>query len=823
MGEKLQRQLNYIDARRCFQESLNVYFQDVARTPLQEGMKTGPPSESQIRQAKRAQQALKDQLTSLGLKDMVPTPDADDMLGNMQEQKQQQGGVDSSRHITPLAAPEPAFRFRVKGHVPLPNEDNSHLAQTDTQTQTQTQTYTSTNSNNNNMNMSNNSNNNSTANSNNKTTTAAAAAEQTQENQQQQQQQERENDDNSNNKKRKVSTTRTSNTTVGGTVPVPIAPAPVPLLPPMPLVSTVMPNGASTVPEDQLWGASNVASVTSPLKTFGVDLAENFVHQSPVCSVAFSHNGLMLATGSEWNAQLFNVETGEKITQLEEPKSMKTGRPSSRDEHFVRCVCFSHDDTLLAASFPDYAVKIWNIKERKLIHSLTGHTEEVFAVDFSSNGKYVISGSADATARLWDLQTGQLVRIFGGPEEISIKKGLPRIGSISSVAISPDSRFVALGSLDKIIQIWDLETGDFVETLKGHAKSVYSVAWSPDGRCIISGSKDETVKLWDVTAGSGLRRPRCRLTYRGHKDLVLSVSYAPSGDWFISGSKDNTIRFWDIREEECFMTLQGHNNSVINVAVHMSGQRVASASGDCKARIWKCGTDVTTPQTNIVQPLLPSTAILSSSSGLLTSATAGTVTGVTPTAKYTPSSSLITGVPKALAANTPPSFSIYSARPSALLGSTAGSTTGSSVGSNVGSATGSAPGSLVAAAISTKERMAAAFAAVLKPVTASAKTVASALTGSNNNAATSSASSPASSPSSSLSSSNQPAVSSAVSGSSPAQRSTIVPPLVATIRPQNQTSTASSSASSSSSDSDSSSSQDHDAPSSPEIDINIIV
>eukprot|EP00743_Colponemidia_sp_Colp-15_P006453 GILK01006944.1.p1 GENE.GILK01006944.1~~GILK01006944.1.p1 ORF type:complete len:1052 (+),score=207.70 GILK01006944.1:196-3156(+) len=139
MGEKLQRQLNYIDARRCFQESLNVYFQDVARTPLQEGMKTGPPSESQIRQAKRAQQALKDQLTSLGLKDMVPTPDADDMLGNMQEQKQQEGGMDSSRHITPLSAPEPAFRFRVKGHVPLPNEDNSHLAQTQTQTQTQTQ------------------------------------------------------------------------------------------------------------------------------------------------------------------------------------------------------------------------------------------------------------------------------------------------------------------------------------------------------------------------------------------------------------------------------------------------------------------------------------------------------------------------------------------------------------------------------------------------------------------------------------------------------------------------------------------------------------
>jgi general transcriptional corepressor TUP1 len=75
---------------------------------------------------------------------------------------------------------------------------------------------------------------------------------------------------------------------------------------------------------------------------------------------------------------------------------------------------------------------------------------------------------------------------------------------VTSVAISPNGSFVAAGSLDTIVRIWDVKSGILVDRLRGHRDSVYSVAFTPDGRGLVSGSLDKTLKYWDV---SGLYRP----------------------------------------------------------------------------------------------------------------------------------------------------------------------------------------------------------------------------------------------------------------------------------------------------------------------------
>lgn len=69
---------------------------------------------------------------------------------------------------------------------------------------------------------------------------------------------------------------------------------------------------------------------------------------------------------------------------------------------------------------------------------------------------------------------------------------------VTSVCISPDGRFVAAGSLDTVVRIWDVQTGVLVERLKGHRDSVYSVAFTPDGKGLVSGSLDKTLKYWDI-------------------------------------------------------------------------------------------------------------------------------------------------------------------------------------------------------------------------------------------------------------------------------------------------------------------------------------
>jgi general transcriptional corepressor TUP1 len=96
---------------------------------------------------------------------------------------------------------------------------------------------------------------------------------------------------------------------------------------------------------------------------------------------------------------------------------------------------------------------------------------------------------------------------------------------VTTVAISPDGRYVAAGSLDKSVRVWDSSTGHLLERLDGpdgHKDSVYSVAFSPDGRNLVSGSLDKTIKMWELHAPKGLPGPapkggRCIKTFEGHK------------------------------------------------------------------------------------------------------------------------------------------------------------------------------------------------------------------------------------------------------------------------------------------------------------------
>jgi WD40 repeat protein len=120
----------------------------------------------------------------------------------------------------------------------------------------------------------------------------------------------------------------------------------------------------------------------------------------------------------------------------------------------------------------------------------------------------------------------------GGP---ILNAGSNADSGITSVAISPDSRYVAAGSLDTIVRIWDVTTGQLVEQLRGHRDSVYSVAFTQDGKGLVSGSLDRTLKGWDVSAvvagamkGKGpgsegkLGVSPCTMDFVGHKVCVLS-------------------------------------------------------------------------------------------------------------------------------------------------------------------------------------------------------------------------------------------------------------------------------------------------------------
>lgn len=256
-------------------------------------------------------------------------------------------------------------------------------------------------------------------------------------------------------------------------------------------------------------------------RTLDVFLVHNLVHESVVCCVRFSADGRYVATGCNRSAQIFDVESGQKVCELlDDSVQDKDG------DLYIRSVCFSPDGTLLATGAEDRRIRVWDINTRRIRCSFDGHDQDIYSLDFSKNGRLIASGSGDKSVRLWDIETRSQIMV------LSIEDG------VTTVAMSPDGRYVAAGSLDKSVRVWDCSSGYLVERLEGaagHKDSVYSVAFSPTGQQLVSGSLDKTIKMWELSPQRGLlpnsasNPGKCMRTFEGHKVCCILV-FSPKAD-----------------------------------------------------------------------------------------------------------------------------------------------------------------------------------------------------------------------------------------------------------------------------------------------------
>ena len=111
-------------------------------------------------------------------------------------------------------------------------------------------------------------------------------------------------------------------------------------------------------------------------------------------------------------------------------------------------------------------------------------------------------------------------------------------GGLNTVAWSPDGTRLVVGSDDHCVYVLTTE-GRLLWRGEGHEGIVWSVAWSAHGRWLASGSLDATVQLWDPASGAEIRH--CD----EHDKGVYSVAWSPDGRWLASGSEDRTVRLWD--------------------------------------------------------------------------------------------------------------------------------------------------------------------------------------------------------------------------------------------------------------------------------------
>jgi WD40 repeat protein len=260
-----------------------------------------------------------------------------------------------------------------------------------------------------------------------------------------------------------------------------------------------------------------------------------------VTCLAFSPDGKRFATGGGFKKVIYTDKQGPG----QEGASMKWDRPDwpgdcsvvvwetdtgkklatlsgqgvgHRDE--VTCLAFTPaGDRLVSGSF-DKFVSLWDLKTGKEIRRFHGHKGEVFGVAVSADGKRLLSCS------------GQL-----GREKKEKKKG-GKEGDKEPEPAPPEPE--KQPEQDNTVRLWDLETGKLLRTFTGHHNAVFAVAISPDGQRALSGSFDASVRLWDVESGKEL------VSNFDHRAAVTCVAFTPDGQQAVSGGWDKKLRVWKL-------------------------------------------------------------------------------------------------------------------------------------------------------------------------------------------------------------------------------------------------------------------------------------
>jgi WD40 repeat protein len=153
-------------------------------------------------------------------------------------------------------------------------------------------------------------------------------------------------------------------------------------------------------------------------------------------------------------------------------------------------------------------------------------------------------------------------------------------GPLAALAWSNDGAHIASGGADRVIRIWDAESGRCHRSLVGHTGGVFDVAFSPDGTVLVSAGADGTVRVWDVDSGTE------RHVLRGHILPVYAVAFHPDGRRFASAGGDTVVKLWDAARGTELLTLQGHDTPVGRLQFDADGSRLASCGVIRGTLIW---------------------------------------------------------------------------------------------------------------------------------------------------------------------------------------------------------------------------------------------
>jgi WD40 repeat protein/transcriptional regulator with XRE-family HTH domain len=282
-------------------------------------------------------------------------------------------------------------------------------------------------------------------------------------------------------------------------------------------------------------------------------------HEMWVVSAAYSPDGKTLATiGRDGATILWDVLSGKEIRRLQ-------GGTTVTDAFGTQRLAFHPQENQLAIADSDH-INIWDIPSGELITTLSGHKGDVWAIEFSPDGKRLAGGCTDGTALIWDIATGEALILEG------------HTLAIEGLAFKPDGRWLATASDDQTMKLWDTTTGQLLRDVTGFPDIVDSVSFNSDGTRLATASTGAHIQIWDATKIDGEEILRI-------EENVSVVTFSPDGTQ-ISAASGSNVKIWDASTGQELRTLIGHKGWVIDIVFSPDGKQLATTSFDNTTKVW---------------------------------------------------------------------------------------------------------------------------------------------------------------------------------------------------------------------------------------------
>lgn len=294
-------------------------------------------------------------------------------------------------------------------------------------------------------------------------------------------------------------------------------------------------------------------------------------HSIEINAVAFSPDGKLLASVAG------NMQNRRSEFFLWDTESGKTLYAFDTGSDYLADICFHPDGSMVAVAggfSQSVNLQLWDVPTRTLVRKFVGQ-EAVKSIAFSSDGKYLVSGGLDKTVRIWEVQSGQLVQTLSGHQYF-----------VLDIEVSKDGKWIisSAGDYNKKVgevKVWETKSGRLVQTIKGLPYPVNAIALCNNNQHLVTAGENGTLKIWDFEKGTEIRDLTEPYTN------IETISISDDGKYLLTSGENRSIKLWDMESGEKIKTITGHLKAIHSVVFNQGANLFASAGKDLTIKIWK--------------------------------------------------------------------------------------------------------------------------------------------------------------------------------------------------------------------------------------------